>query len=277
LVRAYLPSFLPIRPSRDSITGLNALYVTMWGFTGVDIWIAILRVTTLCCVVYLWRFGYTCCHHIQAVLTREEGEAGTNYRVPAFRKSVMGQNMLHIFFLFLASPLLLGWVIKYFHRRPCIREQKYWCNRFLKNLCNQVSDYMVTTKKVKIGINTSATTGWWYRSSRVYVKANIIFWDNKPLWKQKYRNLQIAGLPFQTVAANRPIISSHFQSPWKPPVYRVSQEECEILRESVPYVKLYRYNPKHLHPKLNGYGDNDQRKVWTSCISAYCMSTAVAH
>jgi len=30
---------------------------------------------------------------------------------------------------------------------------------------------------------------------------------------------------------------------------------------SVPYVKLYRYNPKHLCPKLNGYGDNGQRKV----------------
>jgi len=48
------------------------------------------------------------------------------------------------------------------------------------------------------------------------------------------------------------------------PLYRVSQEECEILRESVPYVKLYRYNPKHLYPKLNGYGDNGQRslKLW---------------
>ena len=57
-------------------------------------------------------------------------------------------------------------------------------------------------------------------------------------------------------------------------IHRVSQEECEILRESVPYVKLYRYNPKHLYPKLNGYGDNGQRKVWTSCISAYCTSTA---
>ena len=47
-------------------------------------------------------------------------------------------------------------------------------------------------------------------------------------------------------------------------IYRVSQEECEILRESVPYVKLYRYNPKHLYPKLNGYGDNGQisLKLW---------------
>ena len=47
-------------------------------------------------------------------------------------------------------------------------------------------------------------------------------------------------------------------------IYRVSQEECARLRESVPYVKLYRYNPKHLCPKLNGYGDNGQRilKLW---------------
>ena len=39
-------------------------------------------------------------------------------------------------------------------------------------------------------------------------------------------------------------------------IYRVSQEERTKLREGVPYVKLYRYNPKHLYPKLNGYGDN---------------------
>jgi hypothetical protein len=44
-------------------------------------------------------------------------------------------------------------------------------------------------------------------------------------------------------------------------IYRVSQEECARLREGVPYVKLYRYNPKHLYPKLNVYGDNDQRKL----------------
>ena len=53
-------------------------------------------------------------------------------------------------------------------------------------------------------------------------------------------------------------------------IYRVSQEECEILRDSVPYVKLYRYNPKHLYPKLNGYGDNGQRKVWASGVSTFC-------
>jgi hypothetical protein len=43
-------------------------------------------------------------------------------------------------------------------------------------------------------------------------------------------------------------------------IYRVSQEECARLGEGVPYVKVYRYNPKHLYPKLNGYGDNGLRK-----------------
>ena len=47
-------------------------------------------------------------------------------------------------------------------------------------------------------------------------------------------------------------------------LYRVSQEECARFREGVLYVKVYRYNPKHLCPKLNGYGDNGQRKVWSS-------------
>ena len=44
-------------------------------------------------------------------------------------------------------------------------------------------------------------------------------------------------------------------------MYRVSQEEWTKLRESVPYVELYRYNPKHLYPKLNGYEDNGQRSL----------------
>ena len=59
-------------------------------------------------------------------------------------------------------------------------------------------------------------------------------------------------------------------------VYRVSQEECARLRESVPYVKVCRYNPKHIYPKLNGYGDNGQRKVWSSCGSTYCTWSADA-
>jgi len=53
-------------------------------------------------------------------------------------------------------------------------------------------------------------------------------------------------------------------------LYRVSLEECARLQEGVPYVKVYRYNPKHLRPKLNGYGDNGQRKVWSSGGSTHC-------
>jgi hypothetical protein len=33
-------------------------------------------------------------------------------------------------------------------------------------------------------------------------------------------------------------------------LYRVSHELRSLLRESVPYVKIYRYNPKHLCPKI---------------------------
>jgi hypothetical protein len=57
-------------------------------------------------------------------------------------------------------------------------------------------------------------------------------------------------------------------------IHRVSQEEGTKLRESVPYVKIYRYNRKHLYPKLNGYGDNDQRKMWFSGGSTHCTLSA---
>jgi hypothetical protein len=60
-------------------------------------------------------------------------------------------------------------------------------------------------------------------------------------------------------------------------IYRVSQEECDILREGVPYVKIYRYNPKHLCPKLNGYGDNGERKVWSSVCSTHYTYQLTGH
>jgi len=53
-------------------------------------------------------------------------------------------------------------------------------------------------------------------------------------------------------------------------IYRVSQEEFARLREGVPYVKVYRFNPKHLCPNLNRYGNNGQRKMWSSCGSSHC-------
>jgi len=50
----------------------------------------------------------------------------------------------------------------------------------------------------------------------------------------------------------------------------VSKEECGRIREGVPYVKVYRYTPKHLCPKLNCYADKGARKVLSSCGSTYC-------
>ena len=60
-------------------------------------------------------------------------------------------------------------------------------------------------------------------------------------------------------------------------VYRVSHVLRSLLRESVPYVKIYRYNPKHLCTKLNVYGDNGKRKVWTSwsCTHYTCQLAVI--
>jgi hypothetical protein len=52
---------------------------------------------------------------------------------------------------------------------------------------------------------------------------------------------------------------THLSGTYK--LYRVSQGECARLREGLLYVKVYRYNPKHLYPKLNGYGDNGERSL----------------
>ena len=53
------------------------------------------------------------------------------------------------------------------------------------------------------------------------------------------------------------------------------QEECARLRGSVPYVKLYRYNPKQLYPKLNGYGYNGRRslKLWQVLLTYWLPNT----
>jgi len=49
-------------------------------------------------------------------------------------------------------------------------------------------------------------------------------------------------------------------------VFSIVFKNCRLLQgefviwETVPLVKLYQYNEKHLHLKLNGYGDNDSRR-----------------
>jgi len=89
-----------------------------------------------------------------------------------------------------------------------------------------------------------------------------------------YRNFGPVGLKIKQRATVGPRITR-----WETLlhiIYRVSQEECARLRESVPYVKVYRYNTKHVYPKLNGYGDNGQRNVRASCGSTYFTCSADA-
>jgi hypothetical protein len=68
--------------------------------------------------------------------------------------------------------------------------------------------------------------------------------------------------------------SSKYPDKFWSAIYRVSREECKKLWGSVPYVKIYRYNPKHLYSKLNGYGDNGHRKVGASVVSTHCKLPA---
>ena len=56
-------------------------------------------------------------------------------------------------------------------------------------------------------------------------------------------------------------------------IYRVSLEEWARLRESVPYVKVYRYNPKHLYPMLKIYADNFQRILNILTAITHLLST----
>ena len=80
--------------------------------------------------------------------------------------------------------------------------------------------------------------------------------------EESYRLWRVAVCDLETTRMRRPW--PRWAAGPQKYIYRVSQEECARLRESVPYVKVYRYNPKHLYSKLNGYGDNGQRslKIW---------------
>ena len=57
------------------------------------------------------------------------------------------------------------------------------------------------------------------------------------------------------------VLIAEFNRGEKSVIYRVSRGDCARLRENVPYVKVHRYNPKHLYPELDGYGDNGERSL----------------
>jgi len=77
------------------------------------------------------------------------------------------------------------------------------------------------------------------------------------MWKQKAAKV-IPTVISSTGVNPKSLSQSLTRLNLYPNTNRVSQKECARLREGVPYAKLYRYNPKHLCPKLNGYGDNGQ-------------------
>ena len=118
-------------------------------------------------------------------------------------------------------------------------------------LTNWLSSSMIQTRwKIYCG-SSDEIIPCFYRTSwfiAVFTKACCLVWSNpEPLEFSPHRYILFLCDPLYVAL-----------------LYRVSQEECARLREGVPYVKVYRYNPKHLCPKLNRYGDNGQRslKLW---------------
>jgi len=47
--------------------------------------------------------------------------------------------------------------------------------------------------------------------------------------------------------------------------YRVLWEECAIL-EYVSWVHLHYHNQTHPYPQLNGYRENDERKIYLQAV-----------
>ena len=99
-------------------------------------------------------------------------------------------------------------------------------------------------------------------------------WTKSKKISKKGNNYTVLIFFFRGCTVHLNIIKVFFISPTDV-LYRVSQEECARPRESVPYVELYRYNPKHLYPKLNVYGDNGQRslKLWQLLLTYWLPNT----
>ena len=59
-------------------------------------------------------------------------------------------------------------------------------------------------------------------------------------------------------------------------IYRCPRRYVPDFGRVFLMLKVYRYNPKHICPNLNGYGDNGQRKVWSSGGSTPCTCQLTA-
>jgi len=95
-------------------------------------------------------------------------------------------------------------------------------------------------------------------------------WAPEPVWtggKTRPHRDSIPDRPARSQSLYRLSYPAH--------IYRVSQEECARLREGVPYVKVYRYNPKHLCPKWNGYGKWPEKSVVFLRVHALYLSVTM--
>jgi len=128
-------------------------------------------------------------------------------------------------------------------------------------MCQMEAEFFYADVQADMTKLTVTYSNYIYIYIYIYIKKPVNSFDgNQPL--QLMQRFQVRSQNCDRSVVAQSCLLAH------PHIYRESQEERTKHRESVPYVKLYRYNPKHLYPKLNGYGDNGQKKVWTSCISA---------
>ena len=120
-----------------------------------------------------------------------------------------------------------------------------------------------------INVITSRKMMWAGHAKRMRERKNA---DSSLIWKPEGKpQLQDTGIEMRKIVKWTAISKL---SGW---IYRVSQDEWTKLRENVPYVELYRYNPKQLYPKLYGYRDNGHRRVWASGVSTYCTPSVTPY
>ena len=61
----------------------------------------------------------------------------------------------------------------------------------------------------------------------------------------------------------------YFQSTETRDIQNVAGKMCQTPGE-FSLLTIHRYKETQLYPKLNGNGNNGERKVWSSCGSVYC-------
>jgi len=103
------------------------------------------------------------------------------------------------------------------------------------------------------------------KTSSVMYKQQVIV---KPPAPKQMRNKSILCKPYmhtKGVSCRPHPCTKETQTGDKSSILSVLQPYTGCPRRNVKYfgrdVKLYRCNPKHLYPKLNGYGDNGQRSL----------------